>query len=145
MVNYCRAVIKSLRGTLEILPIPSLIDFFSIQFMQRFVQHFLPAAFDDTWTTNAKRREGQSHICKRNDNNLFIPPARLSQTDNHPLTNLPRKWESIADVHHVNFIRDKKEFDKALKTYFLKKLKNHVKCENPFCPSCIINVIPIVN
>jgi hypothetical protein len=62
----------------EILPIPSLIDFFSIQFMQRFVQHFLPAAFDDTWTTNAIRREGRSHICLRNDNNLFIPPARFS-------------------------------------------------------------------
>jgi hypothetical protein len=130
---------------LEILPIPSLIDFFSIQFMQRFVQRFLPAAFDDTWTTNAIRREGQSHICLRNDNNLFIPPARLSQTDNHPLTNLPRKWESIADAHHVNILRDKKDFDKALKTYFLKKLKSHVKCENPFCPSCIINVIPIAN
>jgi hypothetical protein len=126
---------------LEILPIPSLIDFFTIQFMQRFVQRFLPAAFDDTWTTNAIRREGQSHICLRNDNNLFIPPARLSQTDNHPLTNLPRKWESIADVHHVNILRDKKEFDKALKTYLLKKLKSHVKCENPFCPSCTINVI----
>jgi hypothetical protein len=113
--------------------------------MQRFVQRFLPAAFDDTWTTNAIRREGQSHICLRNDNNLFIPPARLSQTDNHPLTNLPRKWESIADAHHVNILRDKKDFDKALKTYFLKKLKSHVKCENPFCPSCIINVIPIAN
>jgi hypothetical protein len=130
---------------LEILPIPSLIDFFSIQFMQRYVQHFLPAAFDDTWTTNAIRREGQSHICLRNDNNLFIPPARLSQTDNHPLTNLPRKWESIAEVHHVNILRDKKDFDKALKTHFLKKLKTHVKCENPFCPSCTINVIPIVD
>jgi hypothetical protein len=56
---------------LEILPIPSLIDFFSIQFMQRFVQHFLPAAFADTWTTNAIRREGQSHICLGNDNNLL--------------------------------------------------------------------------
>ncbi len=127
---------------LEILPIPLLIDFFSIQFMQHFVQQFLPAAFDDIWTTNAISREGQSHICLRNDNNLFIPPARLSQTDNHPLTNLLRKWESIADVHLVNILRDKKDFDK---TYFLKKLKSHVKCENPFCPSCIINVIPIVN
>jgi hypothetical protein len=61
------------------------------------------------------------------------------------ITNLPRKWESIADVHNVTIHRDKKEFDKALKTYFLKNLKAHVKCENPFCPSCIINVIPIVN
>jgi hypothetical protein len=61
------------------------------------------------------------------------------------ITNLPRKWESIAYVHYVTILRNKKEFDKALKTYFLKNLKAHVKCENPFCPLCIINVILIVN
>jgi hypothetical protein len=60
------------------------------------------------------------------------------------ITNLPRKWESIADVHYVTILRDETEFDNALKTYFLKNLKAHVKCENPFCPSCIMNVIPIV-
>ena len=130
---------------LEILPIPSLIDFFSIQFMQRFKQSFLPSAFNDTWTSNAIRREGQSQICLRNDNNLYIPPARLSQTSNHPLTNLPRLWESIADVHSISILRDKKDFDQALKAYFLKKLKAHVKCENPFCPSCTTNFIPIDN
>ena len=91
--------------------------------MQRFKQHFLPAAFEDTWTSNAIRRDGQDQICLRNDNNLYIPPARLSQTSNHPLTNLPRKWESIADVHSVTILRDKKEFDQALKIYYLKKLR----------------------
>ena len=128
---------------LEILPLPSLIDFFLIQFMQRFKQGFLPAAFDDTWTSNAIRREGENQICLRNDNNLYIPPARLSQTYNHPLTNLPRIWESIADVHSVTILRDKKEFDQALKTHFLRKLTNHIRCENPFCPSCILNIIPV--
>jgi hypothetical protein len=111
--------------------------------MQRFKQGFLPAAFDDTWTSNAIRREGENQICLRNDNNLYIPPARLSQTYNHPLTNLPRIWESIADVHSVNILRDKKEFDQALKTHFLRKLTNHIRCENPFCPSCILNIIPV--
>ena len=63
---------------LEILPLPSMIDFFSIKFMHRFVQGFLPVSFDDTWTTNAMRREGQNHVCLRNDDNIYIPPARLS-------------------------------------------------------------------
>jgi hypothetical protein len=130
---------------LEILTLPLMIDFFSIQFMQRFVQRFLPASFDDTWITNAIRREGQDHVCLRNDDNIYIPPARLSQTSNHPLTNLPRKWESIADVHSVTILRDKKDFDKALKIHLLKKLKTHIKCENPFCPSCTNNATPIVN
>jgi hypothetical protein len=130
---------------LEILTLPLMIDFFSIQFMQRFVQRFLPTSFDDTWITNAIRREGQDHVCLRNDDNIYIPPARLSQTSNHPLTNLPRKWESIADVHSVTILRDKKDFDKALKIHLLKKLKTHIKCENPFCPSCTNNTTPIVN
>jgi len=105
----------------------------------------LPAAFEDTWTTNAIRREGQNHVSLRNDNNLYIPPARLSQTSNHPLTTLPRKWESIADVHSVSIHRDKKDFDKALKNYFLGKLMTKIRCQNPFCPSCIPNAIPDVN
>jgi hypothetical protein len=40
----------------------------------------------------------------------------------------------------MKFIRDKQEFDKALKTHFLKKLPKDVKCNNPFCPSCVMHV-----
>jgi hypothetical protein len=36
-------------------------------------------------TTNAIRREGQDHVCLRTEDNIYIPPARLSQTSNHPL------------------------------------------------------------
>jgi len=120
---------------LEILPLPQLIDFFSLQFMQRFVQGFLPVAFNETWTTNAIRREGQSHISLRNDNDMYAPPARLSITSNHPLTSFPKKWESLTD-ESVRILRDKKEFDTALKNFFLQKLASHIKCTNPYCPSC---------
>jgi hypothetical protein len=34
---------------LEILPFPNLIEFFNLQFMQQFVQKFLPEAFNSTW------------------------------------------------------------------------------------------------
>jgi len=47
------------------------------------------------------RREVQDHVCLRNDDNIYIPPAKLSQTSNHPLNNLLRKWESITDVYSV--------------------------------------------
>jgi len=99
---------------LEILPLPDLIEFFSIQFMERFVQQFLPVAFNDAWTTNAKRRKGQSYIALRNNNDMYAPPARLTITSNHPLTSLPKKWEGLAD-ESVRILRDKKEFDSALK------------------------------
>jgi len=120
---------------LEILPLPQLIDFFSLQFMQRFVQGFLPLAFNETWTTNAIRREGQSHISLRNDNDMYAPPARLSITSNHPLTSFPKKWEGLTD-ESVRILRDKKEFDTALKNFFLQQLASHIKCTNPYCPSC---------
>ena len=105
---------------LEILPLPNLIEFFNLQFMQRFVQKFLPEAFNSTWITNSIRREGQSQISLRNDNDLYAPPANLSLTSNHPLTTLPNIWDSFAD-ENIKFTRNKPEFDKALKTHFLKK------------------------
>ena len=103
--------------------------------MQRFVQGFLPLAFNETWTANAIRREGQSHISLRNDNDMYAPPARLSITSNHPLTSFPKKWESLTD-ESVRILRDKKEFDTALKNFFLQQLAAHIKCTNPYCPSC---------
>jgi hypothetical protein len=103
---------------LEIFPLPNLTEFFNLQFMQRFVQKFLPEAFNSTWITNSIRREGQSQISLRNDNDLYAPAANLSLTSNHPLS----------------------KFDKALKTHFLKKLAISVKCNNPFCPSCVLHV-----
>jgi len=124
---------------LEILPLPNLIEFFNLQFMQRFVQKFLPEAFNSTWITNSIRREGQSQISLRNDNDLYAPPANLSLTSNHPLTTLPNIWDSFAD-ENIKFTRNKPEFDKALKTHFLKKLAISVKCNNPFCPSCVLHV-----
>jgi hypothetical protein len=124
---------------LEILPLPNLIEFFNLQFMQRFTQKFLPEAFNATWITNIIRREGQSQISLRNDDDLYAPPATLSLTSNHPLSTLPKIWDSFVD-ESIKFIRDKQEFDKALKTHFLKKLPKDVKCNNPFCPSCVMHV-----
>jgi hypothetical protein len=74
---------------LKILPLPDLCEFFALQFMQRFTQNFLPTIFNDTWITNAIRREGQSQISLRNDNNLYSHPSRISLTSNHPLTTFP--------------------------------------------------------
>ena len=120
----------------KILPFPDLIEFFSIQFMQRFRQNFLPAIFNNTWITNAVRREGHHQISLRNDNNLHIIPSLSSKTKNHPLTTFPQKWDSIPP--EINILRNKKEFDDALKLFFLNKLADHIQCVNPLCPSCVV-------
>ncbi len=124
---------------LEILPLPNLIELFNLQFMQRFTQKFLPEAFNATWITNIIRREGQSQISLRNDDDLYAPPAKLSLTSNHPLSTLPIIWDGFPD-EGIKFIRNKPEFDKSLKTYFLNRLSKHITCNNPFCPSCVLRV-----
>jgi hypothetical protein len=122
----------------KILPFPDLIEFFSLQFMQRFRQNFLPSIFNDTWITNAIRREGQHQISLRNDNNLYSQPSRTAKIANHPLFSLPNKWDQLPP--EINILRNKKEFDNALKLYFLNKLSDHVQCNNPLCPSCVLRI-----
>ena len=38
--------------SLEILPLPDLILFSKLQFMQKITQHFLPISFSETWVRN---------------------------------------------------------------------------------------------
>jgi hypothetical protein len=86
-----------------------------IQLVWRFNQGILPTTFNDTWVTNAVRRdeEGEPEAL-RNDEDLYIHPARTTQTDSHPLTNFPRTWVSLAE-ESVNIdicsICNKEEFD----------------------------------
>jgi len=119
---------------LKILPFPDLIEYFSLQFMHRFSENFLPIIFNDTWIKNVIRRQGDQQIALRNDNNLYIEPSRLAQTANHPLATFPVKWDSLPI--EISFIRNKIEFDDKLKTYFLNRLSNHIECNNLFCPTC---------
>ncbi len=44
---------------LEILPLPNLIEFFNLKFMQRFVQKCLSEAFYSTWITNSSGGKGK--------------------------------------------------------------------------------------
>ncbi len=55
---------------LGILPLPSLTDFFVIQFMHRFLYGLLPAYYNNTWITNAVRRDEGDVL--RNDGDLYI-------------------------------------------------------------------------
>jgi hypothetical protein len=63
---------------------------------------------NNTRTTNAIRREGQDHVCLRNDDNIYIPPARLSQTSRALL------------MFILSIFRYRKDYDKDLKFHFFK-------------------------
>ena len=51
---------------LKILPLPDLITFSKIQFMQRFSQKNLPESFNDIWVRNLVRNIGANEIQLRN-------------------------------------------------------------------------------
>jgi hypothetical protein len=56
--------------TLDIMPLPSLIQFFQLQFMQHFQQRFLPVIFSDAWFYNSIREIGENSIVLRNMDQL---------------------------------------------------------------------------
>jgi len=122
--------------TLKILPLPLLCDFFKIQFMQRFIQGFLPTSFNNTWTTNRIRHENQPEIELRNDDNLFIPFARTNQILTQPLIAFPQLWEAFP-AGEIKFLRNKLEFNSKLKDHFLNTLNSTVLCTRLFCPACV--------
>ncbi len=76
-----------------ILPLPDLVNFFKLQFMQRFTQNFLPISFGDTWVRNNIRNEGENEIILRNHNAFQILFSRLVSIDRHPIIAFPKFWE----------------------------------------------------
>jgi len=121
---------------LGILPVPELVEYFKIQFMQKFSFGLLPAAFVNLWTTNAARNQANIHRYPlRNSDNLHIPLARLASNDNHPLYSFPRLWENFNDPQ-IKLIRNKLEFNSKLKKFFLNKLPDVPNCNRLFCPNC---------
>ncbi len=128
---------ESLFKKQKILPLPSLIDFFKIQFMQQFSQGLLPKSFTYVWTTNEARALQQNlhDYPLRNSNNLYIPFARLKSTEKHPLHLFPKLWSEFNE-NDIKYIRCKHEFNSKLKAFFLNKLQDNFRCSRMLCPRC---------
>ena len=84
---------------LQILPLPDLITYNKIQFMQRFTQQFLPESFNDVWVRNAIRNIGENEIRLRNANQLQISASTLTSLDILPLFDFPKAWTIIDRFH----------------------------------------------
>jgi hypothetical protein len=122
---------------LNILPFPKLCDYFKIQFMQRFVQGFLPSSFNTTWISNRIRREGQAHVELRDDDDIHIPFARTKLICLQPLISFPKLWDEFPD-ENIKFIRNKSEFNLSLKNFYLNQLNSNIVCNRLFCPACLV-------
>ncbi len=131
---------ESLFKKSKILPLPKLINYFKLQFMQQYVQGLLPISFINTWTTNADRLAlrgfgGPGTYLLRNSNDLHIPMPQFNSIERHPYFSLPRLWSEFND-HSIKHIREKTEFNFKLKEYFLNQLDSNFTCTRLFCPHC---------
>ena len=80
---------------LKILPLPDLITFSKIQFIQRFLQKFLPSSFNDIWVCNSIRNIGENEIQLRNHAQLQNVYSNLAKLDLFPLYNFPKIGEGF--------------------------------------------------
>jgi hypothetical protein len=106
--------------------------------MQQFTQKFLPVALENLWVTNVVRRDNEAQVVLRNDDLLYVPPARTSLTARLPLTSFPKIWSDFPD-EGIKFIRNKLEFNSELKKYFINKLSHQIVCGRLLCPDCHLN------
>jgi hypothetical protein len=123
--------------SLLILPLPSLVEFFKLQFMQQYVRGLLPVSFNNLWITNEAHRAQATPMVLRNDAEFFIPSSRLAQCSLLPYYSFPRSWRDFDQLNPaISILRNKNEFNTELKTYFIKKLSSAFVCNRLFCPSC---------
>ena len=121
---------------LQVLPLPDLISFSKLQFMQRFWQDFLPTSFNDTWARNAIRNIGDNDIQLRNFNQLQPIHSNLSSLDVFPLFNFPKLWQEFPN-EEIKIIRKTADFDVKLKKIFIDDLASNVVCNRLLCPACL--------
>ena len=108
-----------------VLPLSYLIEFFILQFVQQFTQGFLPISFNNTWVSNAIRRQDEFQVSLRNDDDINIPFARTAQTERFPLTKFPKVWHNFPN-ENIKFQRNKLIFNEELKIIFCHCLKQTI-------------------
>jgi hypothetical protein len=124
---------ESLFKNAAVLPLASLIEFFCLLFIQRFLQGYLPVSFNETWVTNLFHRQ-DFQIELRNDADLYIPFARTALIEHQPLTKIPKLWHFPDE--NIKFQRNKLIFNSMLKNHYLSKLNANYRCVGLLCPHC---------
>ena len=119
----------------KILPLPKLIHFFGLQFMQQFSQGFLPVLLRSVWTTNENRNDSIRPYRLRNHEELFLPVSRLIFLEKHPLYYFPKIWAEFSSFE-IKIQREKYVFNTMLKTHILTTLMDNYICSCLLCPTC---------
>jgi Reverse transcriptase (RNA-dependent DNA polymerase) len=118
----------------EILPVPSLIKFFQLQFMHSYFHNLVPQSFNRIWITNLNRREEDDVPNLRNDQDIAVPFARTKFAQKMPLTFFPKTWNDFTDI--IKYDPNRKIFSNKLKKLMFDKLAEDFLCIRPNCPVC---------
>ncbi len=97
----------------------------------------LACIFQQHWVTKEAHRAQSTPLVLRNDAEFYMPVSRLTQCSLLPYSSLPRIWSEFDQLNPaISILRDKKDFNRELKTHFINKLSSTVKCNRLLCPSC---------
>ena len=118
---------------LKILPLPDLVAFSKVQFMQRFSQIFLPSS---SMTCGFATLFGTLAITRYNYAKLQNYHSNLVKLDVFPIYSFPKIWEEFVD-ENIKIIRKKADFDSKFKDYFLNDLAAVISCNRLLCTACM--------
>jgi hypothetical protein len=119
----------------EILPLPSLIKFFQLQFMHMYSHNLLPQSFGPAWARNIDRDQNEDRPILRNSQELTVPFARTAFAQKMPLSLFPKMWNEFEDIFKHD--PSKNIFSKKLKEHMFKLLSEGFTCVRPNCPVCL--------
>jgi Reverse transcriptase (RNA-dependent DNA polymerase) len=120
----------------EILPLKYLVKFFKILFMYDYTNNLLPISFENTWNSNANRRN-ETVRTLRDDDQLYVPLIRLEHFTKFPLAEFPKIWNEYSTIVNAP---SRNIYKSLLKEYFLSLLNDRVVCERLLCPACHLRV-----
>ena len=125
--------------SLAILPLNLLIEVSNLKLFHSFIYNTLPSEFTGTWNSVIEQRaltgDNQLLYNLRNNNDMFVPPARTQFVARFPFYNLPKIWNSLPQ--NLRDIPSKSLFAIKLKKFYLDKLKDKPTCNRLLCPACL--------
>ena len=100
----------------HVLPVPELIEFNILKFMQKYKFNLSPSTFEGTWNINVS----VSGYNTRAANNIHQEAFELHQFKRHPFFTFPKKWNDLPN--NLKNIACSKTFHREVKTYLLDSL-----------------------
>ena len=115
---------------LKVLPLPSLIKYFNLQFMHNFNHNLLPISFSNSWT---RLGEGIHDVRVKDD--IYVPRSRTCQTARLPWSEFPLLWNQFGH-DEIKLLSKKSSFNIVLKKHLLSLLNLVPVCNRDNCPHC---------